>query len=130
MRDDVAKGRAEAMAWRDNFEAHEEVTHKTCMLRRGRKPISCRWQDIHKGDSERAEVRSRLIARELEQKWTDFAGTPPLAHERYVISSAATKTKTGRRRQLMVLEAMRAFLHADALTEAHAHLRDTRDAGA
>ena len=67
------------------------------------------------------EVRSRLVAREIKQKGTDsyFAGTPPLALVRYVISRAATLPKTGTRRQLMVLDAKRAFLHADALTETY-----------
>ena len=62
------------------------------------------------------EVRSRLVAREIHQKGTDscFAGTPPLALVRYVSSRAATLSKTGKRRQLMVLDAERGFLHADA----------------
>ena len=103
---------------------------ETCVLRTGRKPISCRWRDINKGDSERVEVRSRLVAREIKQKGTDsyFAGTPPLALVRYVISKDATLSESGKRRQLMVLEAKRAFLHAEALTETHVkppHLRDT-----
>ena len=48
-------------------------------------------------DTERVEVRSRLVAREIKQKGTDsyFAGAPPLALVRYVISRAAT-TKTGK----------------------------------
>ena len=90
----------------------------------------CRWRDTNEGDSERVEVRSRLVAREIKPKGTDsyFAGTPPLALVRYVISRAATLSKTGKRRQLMVLDAERALLHADALTETHVkppYLRDT-----
>ena len=67
------------------------------------------------------KVRSRLVAREIKQKATDsyFAGTPPLALVLYVISRAATTWKTGRRRQLIVLDAKRAFRHADALTETY-----------
>ena len=45
-----------------------------------------------------------------------------------MISRAATRTKTGNRRQLLVLDAKRAFLHADSLTEMCVkppHLRDT-----
>ena len=71
-----------------------------------------------------------MIAREIKQKATDsyFAGTPPLALVRYVISRTATRTKTGKRRQLMVLNAKGAYLRADALTETYVkppHLRDT-----
>ena len=86
LRDDVAKARAEEMAWYEKFNAHEEVTDETCLSRSGRKPISCRWRDIDNGGHERVEVRSRLVAREIKQKGTVsyFAGTPPLALVRYV----------------------------------------------
>ena len=95
LRDDVAKARMEEMKWNEKFQAFDEVPDETCVLRTGRKPISCRWRDINKGVSERVEVRSRLVAREIKQKGTDsyFAGTPPLALVRYVISRAATLSK-------------------------------------
>ena len=130
LRDDAVKSRTEDMAWYEKFKAHEDVTDKTCVSKTGRKAISCRWRDINKGDTVRVEKRNRLVAREIKQKGTDsyFAGTPPLALVRYVISRAATLSKTGKRRQLMVLDAKRAFLHADALTETYVkppHLRDT-----
>ena len=130
LRDDVAKARMEEMKLYEKFQAFEEVTDETCVWRTGRKPISCRWRDINKCDSERVEVRSRLVAREIKQKGTDsyFAGTPPLALVRYVISRAATLSKAGERRQLMALDAKPAFLDADALTETNMkppHLRDT-----
>ena len=65
----MATARGEEMAWYDKFEAHGEVTDETCELSRaGRKPISCRWNDSNVGDSERVEVRSRLITREIKQK--------------------------------------------------------------
>ena len=103
----MAKARAEEMAWYEKFNAYEEVTDETCLSRSVRKPISCRWRDINKGDHERVEVRSRLVAREIKQKGTDsyFAGTPLLALVRYVTSRAATVSKTGKRQQLMVLDA-------------------------
>ena len=101
LRDNVAKARMEEMSWYDKFEAYEEVTEETCRMRTGRKPVSCRWRDINKGDNERMKVRSRLVAREIKQEGTDsfYAGVPPLALVRYVISRAATRTKTGKRRQ-------------------------------
>ena len=66
LRDDVAKARMEEMKWYEKFQAFEEVTDETCVLRTGRKPISCRWRDINKGDSERVEVRSRLVVTSQE----------------------------------------------------------------
>ena len=76
----------------------QELTDETCMTRTGRKPISCRWKDIIKCDNERVELRSRSVAREIKQKCTHsyFAGTPPLALVRYVISRAATLSNTGK----------------------------------
>ena len=66
-RDDVAEARMEEMKWYEKFNSFEEVTDETCVTRTGRKPISCRWKDINKGDNERVEVRSRLVAREIKQ---------------------------------------------------------------
>ena len=130
LREEVAKARAEEMAW--YVEACEEATDETCLPRTGRNAISCRWKDINKDDNEHVKVRSLLIAREIRQKGTDsyFAGTSPLALVRHVISRAASKPKTERQRQHMVLVARRAFLHADALTETYVrppHLRDTEE---
>ena len=62
----------------------------------------------------REDLGRRCLAQNLERR-TD------------VISRAPTKSKTGERRQLMVL-AKRAFLHDDALAETYVkppHLRDT-----
>ena len=49
----------------------DEVTDKTCVSRTGRKAISCRWRHINKCDSDRVEVHSRLVAREIKQMGTD-----------------------------------------------------------
>ena len=99
LRDDVAKARMEEMNWYEKFQAFEEVKDETCVLRTGRKPIFCRWRDINNGDNERVEVRSRLVAREIKLKGTEsyFAGTPPLALVRHVLSRAATLSKTGKK---------------------------------
>ena len=97
LRDDVARARMEEMRWHEKFQAFDEVPDETCLMRTGRKPISCQWRDINKSDSERVEERSRLVARDITQKRTDsyFAGTPPLALVRYVINKAATLSKSG-----------------------------------
>ena len=66
LRDDAAKARMEEMSWCDKFKAHEEVTDETSVISTGSKPFSCRWRDVNKGDSERAEVQHRLVAREVK----------------------------------------------------------------
>ena len=92
LRDDVAIARMDEMASYEKFKAHEEATDESCVSRTGHKPISCQLRDINKGDNERVEVRSRLVARDIERDGTDhnFAGTAPLALVRYVISKRAT----------------------------------------
>ena len=131
LRDDVDKAFAEEMAWYEKFKAFVEVTDDTCVSLTGRKPLSCRWRDINKRDNERVEVRSRLVAREIKQIGIEssVAETAPSAPVRYVISRAATLSKTGKRLQLMVFDAKRAFLHADALTETYVkpHTSATRN---
>ena len=67
LRDDVAKAGAEEMTWCDTFEAHEDVAVESCFSRTGRKPISCQWKDINKGDAERVAVRRRLIPRTSQE---------------------------------------------------------------
>ena len=91
LRDDVAIARTDEMASYEKFKAFEEATDETCVSRTGHKPISCQWRDINKGDNDRVEVRSRLVAREIKQKGTDHnvAGTAPLALGRYVTSRGA-----------------------------------------
>ena len=91
LRDDAAEARAEEMAWYEKFKAHEEVTDETCVSRTGRKPISCRWRDINKGDNERVEVRSRLVAREIKRK----EDRQPL-HRKTTVSTRTLRDKKSR----------------------------------
>ena len=86
---------------------------------------------INTSENERVELRNRLVAREIKHKRTHnyIAKTPSSALVRYVTSRAATLSKTGKRRQLMVLDVKRAFLHADTLSETYVkppHLRDAK----
>ena len=44
LRDDVAKARMEEMRWYEKFQACEEGTDETCVLRTARKPFLKRWR--------------------------------------------------------------------------------------
>ena len=47
LRDDVAKARAEEVAWHDKSEADpRRGDGRTCLSRTGRMPIPCRWKDM------------------------------------------------------------------------------------
>ncbi len=62
-------------------------------------------------------MRSHLIAHEIKRRGTEsiFAGTPPLALLRFAVSRAATRRPDGQRRKIMILDAKRAFLQAEAI---------------
>ena len=92
-RDDVVEAGAEEMAWYDKLKAFEEVMGRNVYVKNWTQTNLC-WCDINKGDNERFELRSRLVAREIKPKGTDtyFAGAPPSALVRYVFSRAATTT--------------------------------------
>ena len=63
------------------------------------KVISTRWVDVNKGDGQRPNYRSRLVARELKAKsgqsethWSDFfASMPPFTALRILFTIAVTK---------------------------------------
>ena len=59
----------------------------------GKGPLGTRWVDINKGDEDRPEYRSRLVAKELKtDKREDlFAATPPLEALKLLISMAMTE---------------------------------------
>ena len=84
-------------------------------------PITVKWVDVNKGDSENPNYRSRFVAREIRKSWEDtiFAPTPPLESLRTVLSMAATNLtgdepnvrdhQAANRTQVMVLDISRAY---------------------
>ena len=77
-------------------------TIKEARVKMGRGPISVRWVETSKGDDEKPNIWSRLVAREIRTAGQDaiFTPTPPLESLRMVLSMATTKfrgTGTGRK---------------------------------
>ena len=64
-------------------------------------------------DSEKPDIRSRLVGRESNTGKNDelYALTPALEALSFVISSAATWTSCGEQRHVMVDDVRRAFFH-------------------
>ena len=62
------------------------------LQRTGRRPISVRWVEVNKGDTENPRIRSRLVAREIRGPGQEacFAPTPPLESLRMVLSYAVS----------------------------------------
>jgi len=90
--------------------------------RSGGKLVGVRWVDVAKGDG----VRSRLVAQEFagkEEREDLFAGTPPLAAVKLLISEVATKVGAGRHEvKLMIADIKRAFLYGDIEDEIYVEL--------
>ena len=79
------------------------------------KIIGTRWVYTKKPNL----VRSRLVAQEFagsEKREDLYAGTPPMAATRYLLSDTVSRGRgaAGRRRKLMVLDVERAFLNGIA----------------
>ena len=78
--------------------------------------IGVRWIDVNKGGAQNPNCQSRLVGREFNTYKDDslYAATPPLEAFRAIVSHAATRTRRGRMRELMVNGISRAYVHAPA----------------
>ena len=78
--------------------------------------ISTKWLDINKGDTEKANIRSRLVGRELATVKRDdlFAGTPPLESLKAVISKCASRQDGRHPFRLLSVDVKRAYFYAPA----------------
>ena len=81
--------------------------------RNGWKVIPTRWIDINKGDADRPNYRSRLVAKEFNTGAQEglFAATPPLEALRLLVSDAAT-TDVHEPKVIMLNDVARAFFEA------------------
>ena len=84
-----------------------------------------RWVDINKGDDEKPEYRSRLVAKEINREKREdlFAATPPLEAKKALLSMATTEGigwKKGKKQKGMKLDFIdvrKAYLHAEVQRE-------------
>merc|ERR1711989_3021 len=74
--------------------------------------VGVRWVDINKGDLERPEYRSRLVAKEIKRDKREdlFAATPPLEAKKVLFSLFAC----GMNFSLDFIDVSRAYFHARA----------------
>ncbi len=74
---------------------YEHAPIEECWGQAGKKPITTgvRWVDVNKGDDIHPEVRSRLVAEEINRgKDMDlFAATPHIEANKVLISAAVTE---------------------------------------
>ena len=90
----VLAARREEIAYYKEMKAFTKVPISQCVARTGRRPIGVRWIDINKGDQYNINIRSRLVAKEFNNKKCDdlSAGTPPVEAMRAIVSMAASGT--------------------------------------
>ena len=76
----VKLARAEEMTEFDKHTVYTKVPLKECWDVTGKAPIGVRWVDVNKGDKVHPEIRSRLVAKEINRHRRDdlFAATPPI----------------------------------------------------
>ena len=88
--------------------------------------VGVRWVKVRKGIREAPKVRCRLIAQESagsEARDDLFAGTPPLAAMRYVLSEAASRgIRISRQRKIKVIDVKNVFLHGGIRRSVHREL--------
>ena len=121
--DDVSGAQLDPKAVKEARKAEVEYIHKMnlytkvtmaeCRKQTGKAPISVRWIDVNKGDAERPNYRSRLVAREINthKRGDLFAATPPLEALKLILAMAASGNKG---EVLMINAVSRAFFHAKA----------------
>ncbi|CAK0826820.1 unnamed protein product [Prorocentrum cordatum] len=91
-----------------------------CQRELGRRPLSVRWVDIDKGDTDRPDCRSRLVVQETKAQsaiagddiGAVFAATPPLECLR-LICSMAMSSDPSEGRVLRFLDISRAHPHCE-----------------
>ena len=92
------------------------------------KMVGTRWVFVKKDD----KVRCRLVAQEFagSDKREDFyAGTPPLAATRYLLSDSVSRGRGNMRVKLMVVDAKRAFLHGYSTRSVYIELSGSESQG-
>ena len=81
---------------------------------RGKKVIRTRWIDTNKGDEANPDLRSRLVGKKEFADSLDpnlYAAAPPIEAMRFIVSLAATMTRS-EKNMLMTIDLRRAYFHA------------------
>ena len=110
----VREGRAEEIDFMNKIGTWEVLTREEMREKYpSARIIGTRWVQVNKGTAAAPMIRCRLVAKVFAHEKRDdlYAGTPPLAATRYVLSDAMSRGRDSRQRRLMVLDVKKAFLH-------------------
>ena len=113
--------RKEEIDYIHKMNLYTKVPTTQCHQKTGKSPISVRWIDINKRDSERPNYNSRLVAREINTYKRDdlFAATPPLEAMKLLLSMVTSGNKG---EVVMISDASRAFFHARATRDLYVQI--------
>ena len=122
----VREARLEEIEFLNKFPVYVKVPIAPS---RGKIFIKVRWIDHNKGDKDKLNIRSRLVAREFKflDPYMDgtFAPTPPIEAMRYLFHwMATTHRRNGQRLEMkmIVLDVSRAHFHPEAVRECYVEL--------
>ena len=93
------------------MNVYEKRPIEECFEKTRKSPIKMKWVDNHKGDRQNVNVRSRLVAKQINTGTEDglLAATPPLEALRILLSATVTGNKP---KALMFNDISRAYMHA------------------
>ena len=91
----VGHARREELDYFKSMKVYEYAPLSKCWDKTGKSPIGTKWIDVNKGDAQKTNYRSRLVAKEfkvdIQPEW--FAAPPPTECLRLLVSRAATNKK-------------------------------------
>ena len=131
-KDLVIAARKEEMATYYAHKAYDKVPITESWEVTGKGPIGSRWIDINKGDDDKPEYRSRLVAKEINRSPSAemFAATPPLEAKNMLFSMAVTDFAQNRAikskgiQKLLFIDVKRAYFYAPARRPVYVTLPD------
>jgi hypothetical protein len=116
---DVRKARLKELGYVDEKNVWTKMSRNEA-IQKGIRVVDVRWIDINKGDSEKPDIRCRLVAKDFNTGREEgiFAATPPLEALKFLISEAATIEHGGKMEKvLMINDVARAFFEVPAHRE-------------
>lgn len=131
----VVKAREEELQWVKKEKICHKVPLRQCYDRTGKAPIDTKWLDINKGDDERPNYRSRLVAREIKARKKEseklsaaqlFMATPPVESFYMLISiwMSVLHSASGRQLKLGIWDVSRAHFMGKAEREVYIVIPD------
>ena len=114
------------------FKVYVKVPISEAYSTTGKPPIGCKWVDTNKGDAQRPNYRSRLVAKEFRfqdpGKEDTFAATPPLEALRLLVSFIMTEPDDPKDKairgtwKILFMDATRAHFHSPCREDIYVRL--------